>query len=112
MDFRSSSGRYARSRHLAESHPQVLIIAPYPPPSSSRFASRNIPLCRNSGPMAGGPPWRYDQALQTTRSSRSSSPPCSPNGDLTAVYLDAFAARLDRPNGWEWEGAPPCGPLG
>src|SRR5215211_7682588 len=28
MDFRSSSGRYARSRHLAESHPQVLIIAP------------------------------------------------------------------------------------
>src|SRR5215217_9321332 len=27
MDFRSSSGRYARSRHLAESHPQVLIIA-------------------------------------------------------------------------------------
>ncbi len=28
MGFRSSSGRCAPSRHLAESHPQVLIIAP------------------------------------------------------------------------------------
>ena len=27
MDFRSSSGRCAPSRHLAEDHPQVLIIA-------------------------------------------------------------------------------------
>jgi hypothetical protein len=29
LDFRSSSGRCASSRHLAEGHPQVLIIAPY-----------------------------------------------------------------------------------
>ena len=28
LDFRSSSGRCASSRHLAEGHPQVLIIAP------------------------------------------------------------------------------------
>jgi molecular chaperone DnaK len=28
MDFRSSSGRCATSRHPAEDHPQVLIIAP------------------------------------------------------------------------------------
>ncbi|EUA68993.1 hypothetical protein I553_2181 [Mycobacterium xenopi 4042] len=27
MDFRSSSGRCAQSRRLAEAHPQVLIIA-------------------------------------------------------------------------------------
>src|SRR5829696_3940812 len=56
MDFRSSSGRYARSRHLAESHPQVLIIAPPQLEgrdlgSSERVAYRT-PMCHGSGARA------------------------------------------------------------
>ena len=36
LDFRSSSGRCAHTRHQAENHPQVLIIAPWTFPRESR----------------------------------------------------------------------------
>jgi hypothetical protein len=49
MGYRSSSGKCAPPRHPAEDHPQVLIIAPGPPPSGQSRTLKTWLLSEEGG---------------------------------------------------------------
>ncbi len=119
MGFRSSSGRCAPSRHLAESHPQVLIIArrhgsPRPAGQSRPSVAGREPRSRRperahrgrqtSPPRAGSPhyspsrPGPHDQLLGRYRSSRASTrvQPNQGSGRVTPPPRSGHTSRYRR----------------
>jgi len=82
--FRSSSGRCAPSRHPAEGHPQVLIIAPF-----ARGIHRAVPL--------GG--WiglRRFRVCGARRRCRTSDEPSDASTGLATVHLPSPVRALNR----------------
>jgi hypothetical protein len=85
LDFGSSSGRCARSRHLAEAHPQVLIIARLLALAQGAAEPQHQNLSDTPDPSVAG---RSSGAVRLTASG---SPPSPPRSDGSRTSIDVVA---------------------